>query len=220
VCIPKKGSPRLRAFCLALVSVMQFAEHLSDRQEASAVRARIDWKYALSLSLDESGFHSSVRSRISGPEARKEVWKADCWTPSLSSGSLQALSVPARGNEPIPRMCVAGCESPQFPRTRWGNITSCTECCLRPLCQSGCAQHVKPEWFDRYGQRMEEYRLRHPTKASVMSSVPRLARMDSFCWLVSNRLQKCNGYLTSRQSKRCQRSGSNHIDASRDRSLA
>ena len=28
----------------ALVSVMQFAEHLSDRQAAQAVRARIGWK--------------------------------------------------------------------------------------------------------------------------------------------------------------------------------
>ena len=31
---------------LALVTVMQFAEGLSDRQAAKAVRARIDWKYA------------------------------------------------------------------------------------------------------------------------------------------------------------------------------
>src|SRR5215210_2294928 len=45
---------------LALVTVMQFAEGLSDRQAAEAVRARIDWKYALGLALDDSGFHYSV----------------------------------------------------------------------------------------------------------------------------------------------------------------
>ena len=133
----KSGSPRLHAFCLALVSRMQFAENLSDRQEAFAVRARIDWKYALSLPPNESGFHYSVRSRISGPEARKETWKASCWIPSLSCGSLEAISVLEDGNEPIPRMCVAGCESPQFPRTGWRNVTSCSECCLQPLSQSG-----------------------------------------------------------------------------------
>ena len=55
-------------------------------------------------------------------------------------------------------------------------------------------QQVKPEWFDRYGQRMEEYRLRHPTKASVLPSVPRLVKMDSFCWLVSNKRTKCTGF--------------------------
>jgi transposase len=32
---------------LALVSIMQFAEGVSDRQAAEAVRMRIDWKYAL-----------------------------------------------------------------------------------------------------------------------------------------------------------------------------
>jgi transposase len=32
---------------LALVLVMQFADGLSDRQAAEAVRSRIDWKYAL-----------------------------------------------------------------------------------------------------------------------------------------------------------------------------
>jgi transposase len=36
---------------LALITVMQFAEGLSDRQAADAVRSRIDWKYALGLEL-------------------------------------------------------------------------------------------------------------------------------------------------------------------------
>ena len=40
------GQPALHPWQLALVSVMQFAENLSDRQAADAVRARIDWKYA------------------------------------------------------------------------------------------------------------------------------------------------------------------------------
>ncbi len=36
---------------LALVTVMQFAQGLSDRQAADAVRSRIDWKYALGLEI-------------------------------------------------------------------------------------------------------------------------------------------------------------------------
>lgn len=39
---------------------MQFAENLSDRQAADAVRARIDWKYALSLPIDDKGFDHSI----------------------------------------------------------------------------------------------------------------------------------------------------------------
>ncbi len=45
---------------LALVTIMQFAEGLSDRQAAEAVRARIDWKYALGLELTDPGFDFSV----------------------------------------------------------------------------------------------------------------------------------------------------------------
>ena len=41
---------------LALITVMQFAEGLSDRPAADAVRSRIDWKYALGLDLTDPGF--------------------------------------------------------------------------------------------------------------------------------------------------------------------
>lgn len=40
------GQPALAPAHLALISVMQFAEGLSDEQAADAVRARIDWKCA------------------------------------------------------------------------------------------------------------------------------------------------------------------------------
>src|SRR5215470_17812566 len=60
----QEGQHAIAPWRLALVSVMQFAEHLSDPQEAFAVRARIDWKYALSLPLKESGFHYSVLSEF------------------------------------------------------------------------------------------------------------------------------------------------------------
>ncbi len=59
---------------LALVTIMQFAEGLSDRQAADAVRARIDWKDALSLELSDPGFDASVLSefRIRLLEGRSE----------------------------------------------------------------------------------------------------------------------------------------------------
>ena len=46
-----RGQPAFSPWRLALITVMQFAEGLSDRQAAEAVRSRIDWKYALSLEL-------------------------------------------------------------------------------------------------------------------------------------------------------------------------
>ena len=43
---------------------LQFAESLSDRQAADAVRGRIDWKYALALELTDPGFDASVLSEF------------------------------------------------------------------------------------------------------------------------------------------------------------
>jgi transposase len=43
-----------------LVTVIQFAEGLSDRQAAKAVRAHIDWEYALGLELSDPRFDYSV----------------------------------------------------------------------------------------------------------------------------------------------------------------
>jgi transposase len=59
-----RGQPALCPWRLALVTIMQYAENLTDRQAADAVRARIDWKYALSLELTDPGFDYSVLSEF------------------------------------------------------------------------------------------------------------------------------------------------------------
>src|SRR5205807_8969527 len=61
---PVRGQPALAPAQLALVTLMQFAEGLSDRQAADAVRARIDWKHALCLPLEDPGFDASVLSEF------------------------------------------------------------------------------------------------------------------------------------------------------------
>lgn len=61
---PTRGQPAQSPWCLALVTLFQFAEGLSDRQAADAVRSRIDWKYALSLELTDSGFDHTVLSEF------------------------------------------------------------------------------------------------------------------------------------------------------------
>lgn len=59
---PRRGQPAFAPWRLALITVMQFLENLSDRQTAEAVRSRIDWKYALNSELTDSGFDYSVLS--------------------------------------------------------------------------------------------------------------------------------------------------------------
>src|SRR5690606_29087147 len=72
---PRRGQPALPPWRLALVTLVQYRENLSDRQAAEAVRARIDIKYLLGMPLADAGFDFSVlcefraRLRESGSEA-------------------------------------------------------------------------------------------------------------------------------------------------------
>src|SRR3978361_898789 len=63
---PKRGQPAYAPWRLALVTLVQFREGLSDRQAAEAVRARIDWKYLLALELTDPGFDYSVLCEFRG----------------------------------------------------------------------------------------------------------------------------------------------------------
>jgi len=63
---PKLGQPAYAPWRLALVTLMQFRDGLSDRQAADAVRGRIDWKYLLALDLADAGFDFSVLCEFRG----------------------------------------------------------------------------------------------------------------------------------------------------------
>jgi len=55
-----RGKPGWSPGRLALVTVLQMAENLTDRQAAEAVREKISWKYALGMTLADPGFDASV----------------------------------------------------------------------------------------------------------------------------------------------------------------
>lgn len=61
---PAHGQPACAPWRLALVTILQFAERLSDRRAADALRSRIDWKYVLRLELTDPGFDASVLSEF------------------------------------------------------------------------------------------------------------------------------------------------------------
>jgi transposase len=58
------GQPAKSPWRLALLTIMQYCENLTDRQAADAVRSRIDWKYALSLELTDPGFGHTTLTKF------------------------------------------------------------------------------------------------------------------------------------------------------------
>src|SRR5215211_3434814 len=103
-----RGRPAIAPWRLALVTLMQFSEGLSDRQTAEAVRARIDWKYALGLQLSDPGFHFSVlsefRSRLLEGARRGYFWRS-----SLRNVRSAVTSRSGAERAPIRRMYWALC---------------------------------------------------------------------------------------------------------------
>ncbi|MGW1616981.1 transposase [Streptomyces sp. NPDC002285] len=75
---PDDGRPGLSPGQVALVSLLQFAENLSDRAVADAVRTRIGWKHTLGLELDDPGFDHSVLCEF-GPGWPRSAPLTGCW---------------------------------------------------------------------------------------------------------------------------------------------
>jgi len=68
-----RGKPGIAPSLLMLVTVLQFVEQLTDRQAVAAVAGRIDWKYALSLELNDPGFDNSVLAEFRARLVRNDL---------------------------------------------------------------------------------------------------------------------------------------------------
>ena len=154
---PHDGQPAAAPAHLALVTIMQFAEGLSDRQAADAVRGRIDWKYTLALELTDPGFDASVlsefRSRLIAGAAEMVLFET-----LLTHLRAHGLVKP-RGRQ----------------RTDSTHVLAVVHVLNRLECVGESLRHalntlatvapdwlrawVPPTWFDRYARRVEDYRL-------------------------------------------------------------
>jgi hypothetical protein len=81
----------------------EFLLDLSDRQAAEAVRCRIDFKYALAMELDDSGFHHSVLADFRDRPSRVIALTA-CLTSRWPVSRMQGWCVNAARSAPIPSM--------------------------------------------------------------------------------------------------------------------
>jgi transposase len=152
-----EGQPGWSPWRLALVTIMQFAENLSDRQAADAVRARLDWKYALSLELTDPGFHYSVlsefRARLVANEKSQllldqtlDTFKEKGWLKARGQQRTDSTHVLATVRE-LNQVEVVG----ETFRYTLNILASVVPDWLR--------ERMKAEWVERYGERLDEYRL-------------------------------------------------------------
>jgi transposase len=160
---PKRGKPGFEPWRLALVTIMQFAENLSDRQAADAVRARIDWKYALSLELEDPGFDFSVlsefRARLIAGES--ESLLLDKMLDIFSQKQL----IKVRGRQRTDSTHVLAAIRVM---NRLEVITETMRATLNDLATVApewLSSVVPAEWYQRYGQRAEQTRLPSGEKA-------------------------------------------------------
>lgn len=151
------GQPALAPWRLALITLLQFKENLSDRQTADAVRSRIDWKYLLGLELEDTGFDFSVLSEFRG---------------RLISGSCEMLLltrllercrelelIKIRGQQRTDATYILGAVR---ELTRLEQVGESLRAALNEI--AGIAPHwlqawVPVEWYERYERRIEHERL-------------------------------------------------------------
>jgi transposase len=162
---PTRGQPAAAPWRLALVTLFQFTEGLSDRQAADAVRSRIDWKYALSLEwkyalsleLTDPGFDSSVlcefRTRLVTGHAEQlmldtllDLCRERQWLKARGRQRTDSTHVLA---------AVSACNRLQCAIETMRHALNS----LAVVAPAWLAAHSQAEWVDRYGPRA----LDHPT---------------------------------------------------------
>ena len=152
-----RGQPAESPGRLAIVTVLQFAEGLSDRQAADAVRSRIDWKYLLGLELADPGFDFSVLSEfrdrlITGQVEQKLLDRL------LERLKAQGL-LKERGRQ---RTDSTHVEASIRQLNRLERVGETLRYALNNLATEApdwLRARVPHEWYSLYGSRFDEYRL-------------------------------------------------------------
>jgi IS5 family transposase len=152
-----KGNRPMRGFRLAVVTVLQYAENLTDRQAANAVRERIDWKYALGLELSDPGFDFSLLSEFR--QRLVEEQAGDLLLERLIEVCQQRGWLKAGGKQRT-------AETHVLARVRSLSNLECVGETLRAalddlaaLAPEWLVGQISPDGFERYSHRVENYRL-------------------------------------------------------------
>src|SRR3954470_4852369 len=154
---PRRGQPAEAPARLALATLLQFAEGLSDRQAADAVRGRIDWKYALALALTDPGFDHTVlsefRSRLVESKAEQLLFD----TLLIRCRELGLLK--KRGRQRTDSTHVLAAVRVLNRLERVGETLRAALNALAVVAPEWLQAWAPAEWYARYGERVENYHL-------------------------------------------------------------
>jgi transposase len=154
---PTHGQPAACPWRLALICILQFVEHLSDRQAAEAVRSRIDWKYALGLELTDPGFDFSVLSEF---RARLVAGHAALRLLDTLLERLRALGLlKQRGRQRTDSTHVLAAIRVLNRLERVGETLRAALNSLAVVVPAWLQGIAPLAWYDRYGSRVENYHL-------------------------------------------------------------
>lgn len=154
---PADGQPALPPWRLALVTILQFRENLSDRQAAEAVRGRIDWKYLLSLELTDAGFDFSVLSEFRG-RLLEGGQEAILLEKLLECCQAQGL-IKARGKQRTDATRVLAAIRVLTRLELVGETMRAALNELATVVPDWLARVAPEEWYQRYTRRIEDDRL-------------------------------------------------------------
>ncbi|MET9039432.1 MULTISPECIES: IS1182 family transposase [Streptomyces] len=153
-----RGHPATSPARLVMVSVLQYAEGLTDRQAAEAVRGRVDWKFLLGLRLEDPGFDASVLS-----EFRTRLTRQDGQTDRLLTLLLRHLrehGLLERGGRQ--RTDATHVHAAVRLLNRLELAMETMRAALETLAVAApvwLLEHAPAAWWDRYAKRADDYRL-------------------------------------------------------------
>ena len=152
-----RGKPGISPAQLAMVTVLQFTENLTDRQAADAVRGRLDWKYCPGLALEDEGFDFSVLSEF---RARLAAGSLELKILDLLLGRLKGLGLLAAGaRQRTDSTHVLGrIRSLNRLELAGETIRAALEA-LAAAAPDWLAAVIDATWQQVYGQRADEIRL-------------------------------------------------------------
>jgi transposase len=186
-----RGRPAEAPWRLALVTMFQDAERLSDRQAAEAVRRRIDWKYALGLERTNPGFDSTVlcefRTRLVAGQAESRLLDAlleHCRDRQWLRGggrqrtdSTHVLGAIRAINRVV---CVA--------ETMRQTLNT-----LAMVAPGWWRAHSRPEWLERYGPRVHDDRV--PKGEQSRQAYAQMVGLDGYALLDAIEMEEAPRWL-------------------------